>query len=364
MTRDHPTDYYSGRRALWTCLIGAATLGAAAPTLLGDTGFDRAIEAATQRVVKLYGLGAGRETGYGTGVIVSPDGLVLTVSSLLIDAHTIRVVDFRGRQFEAEVVHRDQQRQLALLRMYLAGGGEGSERLPIDQPLPFVDLGLDLDVEAELRPGDWVIAAGNAFKVADGPEPVSIAHGIFSTRTRLDARRRVNDFPYRGDVLVIDAVTSNPGGPGSALVDLDGILVGMIGRSVTSNLTHTHFNYAIPRDVLQAFLREAMDPADKDGMVPRPKTPADAEAPDLGIRMAKLGYQRKLAFVERVVRDSPAAKAGVRKDDLIMAIGSHRVSDLDDYAAQIKRLSPDEPIDLVVRRGKRILTLRIEPEGG
>ena len=82
--------------------------------------------------------------------------------------------------------------------------------------LPAADGAVDCD--ALLQPADWVLAAGNPFKVAEGAEPVSISHGVFSTRTRLDAKRRVREFPYHGDVLVIDAATSNPGSPGSALV--------------------------------------------------------------------------------------------------------------------------------------------------
>ncbi len=348
------------RADLVASAIAAALLAVPNPGRCEDTGFDRAIDAATQRVVKLYGMGAGLAAGYGTGVIVSADGLVITVSSLLIDAQTIRAVDAGGRQFEAEVLHRDRKRQLALLRLHTPTGENDAVPTPISHSLPFVDL----DSETELRPGDWVVAAGNAFKVADGPEPVSIAHGIFSARTRLDARRRVKDFPYRGDVLVIDAITSNPGGPGSALVNLDGAFVGMIGRSVTSNMTHTHFNYAMPRDVLLDFFREATDPAVRADAAAARNESAGSEAPDLGIRMAKVGYQQKLAFVERVRRGSPAAKAGVRKDDLILAIGSRNVADVDDYLAQIKRLRADEPVDLVVRRGKRILTLRVAPGGG
>ena len=97
-------------------------------------------------------------------------------------------------------------------------------------PLPFFDLA----VETALNPGDWVVAAGNSFKVADGAEPVSLAHGVFSVRTPLDARRTVKEFSYHADVLVIDGITSTPGAPGSALVNIDGSCVRMIVRFVTS----------------------------------------------------------------------------------------------------------------------------------
>ena len=352
------------------------------PVLAG--GFDRAIETAVPRVVKLYGLGAGTQAGYGTGVIVSADGLVLTVFSLLIDARHIRAVTSDGTVYEADVVHRDPLRQLALLRLKrpAPGHAEGEgAAAPAESPIgpfPYFDLTCELLSTASptaagpclptLQPGDWVLAAGNPFKVAEGREPVSVAHGVFSTRTRLDARRKVKDFPYRGDVLVIDAVTSNPGAPGSALVDLDGRFLGMIGRVVMSNLTHTHFNYAVPKDVLFEYFQEASNPLPGEPGAP-PETSARRAAPrsaaevvDIGVRIARTGYRQIPPFVERVRADSPAAQAGVRKDDLIMSVNGKNVADVTEFDERWAELRPGEPIDLVIRRGRNILNLRIAAE--
>ncbi len=329
-------------------------------------GFDRAIESALPRVVKLYGLGVGLEAGYGTGVVISQDGLVLTVFSLLIDARRVRAVAPDGKTYEAQVLYRDYPRQLALLRLK-----SPAQDTPVG-PFPFFDLacgqggsGQGQPVDS-LKPGDWVLAAGNAFKVADGAEPVSITHGVFSTRTRLDARRRVKDFPYAGEVLVIDAITSNPGAPGGALVDLDGLLVGMIGRQVTSNLTHTHFNYAIPGNVLCEFLHDARSDPAPDALRAAgfsPRGPTKRKEPDelfeTGIRLSKAGYRTVLPFVERVQRDSPAAQAGVRKDDLILAVNGKNVADVDQYESRIRACEPGEPLTLVIRRRRRILTVQL-----
>lgn len=322
-------------------------------------GFDRAIESATARAVKLYGLGAGIQEGYGTGVLVSADGLVLTVNSLLIDGRNLYAVTSDGARYEFEVVHRDEPTQLALLRLrpprtYDTQGRE----VPVEAalgPFPYFDL----DGDAAVAAGEWVITAGNAFRVATGAEPVSIAHGICSVRTRLDARRRVSDFPYTGDVLVIDAISSNPGAPGSALVNLDGELVGLIGRTVVSNLTHTHLNYAVPRDVLQHFVQEALDPQREAAV----ESTVAAAATDFGIRMMKTGYQNTLPFVERVALGSAAARAGLKRDDLVLAVNGRDVATLADYERRMALVRPGEPVELVVRRDRKILTIRIEPEG-
>lgn len=348
-------------RCLGVTILTALSAFLINPVSAIGSGFDRAIAAAMPRVVKLYGLGAGLQAGYGTGVIVSEDGLVLTVYSLLIDARRIRAVTSDGTVYEADVVHRDSQRQLALLQLKPVTTDEASALKQTVGPFPFFDPAH----EATLRPGDWVLAAGNSFKVAHGAEPLSLAHGVFSARTRLDARRRLRDFPYRGDVLVIDAITSNPGAPGSALVNLDGDLVGMIGRQVVSNLTHTHFNHAVPRDVLYEYFVEvtATDSDDISRQSERERLAAvpQAEPPfDPGIRLSRTGYQRVLPFVEHVRSGSPADQAGVRKDDLILSVNGRNVPDTAAYEARVNMLAPDEPIDLVIRRGRGILSIRVE----
>ena len=361
-------------------LLSLLLLFVLTPRTRSQDGFDHAFQTASDRVVKLYGLGAGAQVGYGSGVLISRDGLVLTVFSLLVDARTVRVVTANGARFEADVLHRDAARQLALLKLRkprppdtpvpvtTPAGGIGSDAEPVG-PFPYFDLGIPESGDAaeaatapvcatNLALGDWVVAAGNPFKVADGAEPASIAHGVYSTRTRLDARRRVRDFPYTGDVLVIDAITSNPGGDGGAVVNLDGEFVGLIGRAVVSNFTHTHFNYALPCDVLREFLGDALG-------TEAPTHSEDSIATknlDTGIKISRAGYKKVLPFVERVRKNSPADRAGVRADDLIMSVNGKAVADVDAYDERLKGIPPAAPIELVIRRDRKILTVRMEAE--
>ncbi len=333
---------------------------------LGQGGFERAISSALPRSVKLYGLKVGQQVGYGTGTIVSADGHVITVYTLLLESNKLRVVTADGTRYHGKLVTFDREKQLALIRMTTVMEGDSAVGA-----LPFFDIGCaegappyGASCEPELLPGDWVVAAGNPFKIAEGAEPASVAHGVYSARTRLDARRKVKEFSYHGDVLVIDAVTSNPGAPGSPLVNLDGELVGVIGRLVVSNLTHTKFNYAIPRDVLRSFLLKALKLGDAGAIVEgeaRSKLGSDFSAVDAGIRIARTGYMRLPPFVERVRRGSPAAKAGVRRDDLILSVNGHSVPDLVSYDKRMGRIGSDEPVDLVIQRKKRVITVRILP---
>jgi len=343
-----------------TLLQALLFLASTAPTLHAG-GYERSLDVLLPRVVKLYGLGAGAQAGYGTGVMVSPDGLVLTVFSLLIDARRIRAVASDGTLYDAEVVKRDTQRQLALLRLRPPSTGANEQGAALTS-LPHFDMQCKEAAAAtmKVRPGDWVVVAGNPFKVAEGAEPMSVAHGVISARTRLDARRSVKEFPYHGDVLVVDAITSNPGAPGSAVVDLDGRLVGMIGREVVSNLTHTHFNYAMPRDVLCEFLLEASGDTTKTSEAERTETAPPTFDP--GIRLTRTGYRKLPPMVERVRRGSSAERAGVRPDDLILTVNGKAIGDAEEYDDRLRALTPGEPVDVVIRRGRSIVSVRIEAE--
>lgn len=318
-------------------------------------GFDDAIDSAIQRSVKLYGLGAGRHKGYGTGILVSAEGHVLTVSSLLIDSKKIRAVTADGTKFEARVEHRDSNLELALLKLVARSAPSGEDAATI-APFPFFGL----TDKRSIEPGDWVVSAGNSFKIAEGAEPVSINHGVFAIRTKLDARRGSREFPYHGDVLVIDAITSNPGAPGSAVVNLDGQLIGMIGRSVTSNLTHTHLNYAMPLDVIHEFVELAKSDRQAESLPASQPSPTPAVDWDPGIRVVRTGYQKLLPFVDRVIGGSPADLAGIRKDDLILSIGGKSVPDVDTFDKRVKAAASKGSMDVVIRRGRAIKDLHLE----
>ncbi|HUU85483.1 MAG TPA: trypsin-like peptidase domain-containing protein, partial [Phycisphaerae bacterium] len=328
-------------RSLWSSLRTSPTPAE------GD--FDHAIDTVTARTVKLYGLGAGLQEGYGSGILVSPGGQVLTVLSILVDARNLRAVTADGTVYPASVVHRDPDRQLVLLQLEQPDTlGQEALALPC-----FRD-----GSSHHLRPGDWVVAAGNAFKVADGAEPVSVAHGVFSGRINLDARRRTQDYPFHEQVLAIDAVTSNPGAPGGPLVDLDGRWVGMVGRVVVSNLTNTQFNHAVPVELCAEFLREARDPS-RSPTAEQPRRHDRDVSVDPGIKLFEMSYRKKLVYVESVRPSSPAARAGLRPDDLIVRANGRNVPDVAAFQRVLEQLKPGDGIELVVVRDDQLHNLNV-----
>lgn len=326
------TLYHSFGCALFAIGMGGALY--ASP--LGDL-FDRAAPA----VVKLYGPGAGRQHGYGTGVLISPDGRILTALSLLVSTGKVQVVLSDGRRFEGRLERSDENRQLALLKIDAAG-------------LPY----LAPHRSDHLRIGDPVFALGNWFKIAEGHETVSMNQGILSLFGPVETRRLSQQSDYSGSVMVFDAITANPGAAGGPLLDIEGNFVGLVGKIVEAENTYTRINYALPAEELTTFLggEPASRPAASDPDVAASKK---AGKPYVGVKLAKLGYRHVSAFVDRVRPGSPAEKAGIKPDDLILAIDGRRVSSAESYEESVRELIPGQTVPFTIKRGAQLLTLNV-----
>ncbi|MBL8878748.1 MAG: trypsin-like peptidase domain-containing protein [Phycisphaerales bacterium] len=320
--------------------------------------FGEAIRRGQERVVKIYGGGIGREHGYGSGTIISSHGEIITALSVMLDAPGLRVVLADGRRLPASVTARDERRQLALLKV------EATD-------LPFFELGEPPGIEI----GDWVVAAANPFKVAEGAEPVSVAVGIFAGRATIDARRRNQEFPYDGQILLTDVIVSSPGSAGGALLDAHGNLVGVIGKAAFSDLTSTWLNYAMPLDEIAAFVgaarggtlnKPAADGHSQTTSAPSPQAGDTTwkTAGDLGIRLFTLGGRAKPAYVDSVRAGSAAKSSGLRANDLILSVSGRKTASCDEFDTVLRELVGAEKLELVVKRGEEIVTLNLTTSTG
>ena len=323
---------------------------AATPALAADAPdvaepFQKAIAYAQKRCVKVYGGGAGREHGYATGLVVSPDGLILTAQGIYLSEERVRVVLPDGSRHTAEVLRRSEPLQAALLKIDAA------------TPDHFT-----LAAESPVDQGDWVLAVSNAFNVAGPEEPLSVNLGIVSLIADLEARHRTQDVPYEGEILLIDAITSNPGAPGGALVTADGRLAGMLGKLFQSTSTNTRINYAVPAPLLREFVTAPEEPVavGPTASGDTPQAPA-VKKPYLGVGLFTLSGKSAPAYVDRVAPGSPAAAAGLRKDDLLLAVGSTVVRSCKDCEEAFDALAPGQPARLLVKRGREVLTLTVTP---
>lgn len=325
-------------RRVFAALLAAALLlpFAAARAEEEENEFAAAIAYAQKRTVKLYGAGIGREPGYASGLLVSADGLILTAQGVYLSGERLRISLPDGSSHQATLQRRSQNLQLALLK--------------IEASTPDY---FNLVEQTSAKQGDWVLAISNAFKVADGDEPLSVNLGIVALRTRLEAKRGFSEIPYEGDVLLIDAITSNPGAPGGAVMTADGHLAGLIGRIIEGKQTNTRLNYVVPTDLLALFLA---------GKEPAPVTTVATGAKgEVGIRLFGLGGRKGPAFIDRVLPGSPAAKAGLRADDLIVSLAGQVVRDSLDYKKIVETLRAGQEVTISVKRNNQVVTVQVVP---
>jgi serine protease Do len=206
-----------------------------------------------------------------------------------------------------------------------------------------------------------VLALSNLFSIATGNEPASVLHGIVSTVTPLEARRGAFSANYRGDVYIVDAVTNNPGSAGGALTDQQGRILGVLGKELRGEATGTWINYALP---VAAFGPTA------DAIITgrfTPKEMTEAERPDKPLSLAALGIvlvpdvvPRTPPYIDRVLPDSPAAKAGLRADDLFVALDGQVVTSCQLAVKTTERHEADSSVRVSVLRDGAMLELTLE----
>lgn len=317
--------------------------------LRGAAAADRydVISASLPKMVKLYGAGgySGLEA-YGTGFLVSADGLIATSWNTLLDADPITAVLDDGRHLTAELVAVDTTLGLALLKV-----DPGSGTLPH----------FDLSQARPAEPGDRVFAFSNMFHIAAGDEPVSVMHGSIIAHTALEARRGTHRVSLDVPVYLIDAVINNPGAAGGAIVGLDGKFVGMIGRQVLSTDTATWLNYALPAVAVRQRIQQMINGADSSqtpGMVE--ETPEQRRSVDLGLVLVPNVTARTPAYVTDVLDKSPGQISGFQRGDLIVFTGGDPTRSINDFIRQISRAQPGDDITIIVRRDGDLKTLEIE----
>jgi serine protease Do len=315
--------------------VGRAAAESAAP--------QRTAAAAARRVVKVYGAGGLRGLeSYQSGIVISPDGRILTVMSTVLDADVVTCVFDDGRRCEARVVGIDPRRELALLQVE-------------EHDLP----AFALTPRPRARPGTRVLAASNLFGVAAGDERVSVQRGVVSAVVPLEARRGAAEAPYTGGVVLVDCTTSNPGAAGGALVDSRGELVGMLGKESRSTASGIWLNYALPVDELLLGVEAILA-----GAPPPPTAAADRprfNVRGLGLVLVPDLLERTPPFVDSVQVGSPAAAAGIRPDDLVIVVGGRAVASRAAVEEAVAAIPTGERVGLTLIRDGALVEVDLGP---
>ena len=341
-------------------LTFAIVIGVQAP-VHAQISFETLTSEVNQRLVKLYGSGGFKGVAsYGTGIIISKDGYILTTASQMLDTQDLRVHMSDGRKMRATILVIEPELDAALLKLKVEEGQV------LD--LPFYDI-LEIAKRPLAQPGDWVLAFSNQFKIADRDEPMTIQRGVIAAYSKLTGRRGIFEAPYHGDVYVIDAITNNPGAAGGVITTRKGDPIAMVGKELRNTLTDTWINYAVPfnatvevevegkkqtlsiPDFIDRGMKGTYKPTQKlDNKIVGP-------GPYHGIIFVVDIVERTPPYVEGVLPESPAAKAGLRPDDLVVFLDGEPIVSIKAFKLMLQKLRPGTTIKLEVRRGEKLQTV-------
>jgi len=269
------------------------------------------------------------ERSLGSGVIVDPAGLIVTNYHVIEGASEVKVALSDKREFDADIMLKDQRSDLAVLRLKGA-----KERFPT---LEFAD-------SDALQVGDVVLAIGDPFAVGQ-----TVTHGIVSAVARTQVG--ISDYQF---FIQTDAAI-NPGNSGGALVDLNGRLVGINSAIYSRSGGSQGIGFAIPANMVRVVVASAQGGS---AAVKRPWLGAKLQevTPEIA---ESLGLARPTgALVASLAAGSPAARAGVKTGDLIVSIDGTLVDDPNafDYRFATKPLGGSAQIGLL-RQGKNVTAL-------
>lgn len=342
------------RPAAPTLVVDTAPVAAQAP---GVASYAEALAAARPAVVSVYSTKFARarvpagldlrgalrssseapvqpERGLGSGVIVSPEGYILTNNHVIEGADSLLVKLPDDRELAARLVGADPKTDVAVIKVEGTG-------------LPFAVLG-DSD---KLRVGDIVFALGNPLDVGQ-----TATMGIVSATGRrgLDLLARGDGDPGYEDFIQTDAAI-NVGNSGGALVDARGRLVGVNTAIMTTSRGNIGIGFSIPVN-LAAFVMKSLV---ETGTVVRGYLGVTTQDLDAGLAASFDLKETRGALVTEVTKDSPAARAGLLTGDVVTALNDKPVLNRDELRLLVSQLAPGTKAALHIVRESKPVALEV-----
>jgi serine protease Do len=341
-------------------ICGLSLLLLEATAARAQHGFTKVAEQVNKKMVKLFGSGGFKGLpAYGTGFLVSPDGFIVTVNNHMLNTPDLRAHLYDGRVFQAKVMAKEPEFDIALIKIDAEVSG-----------LPYFDF-IKSAMAPPAQPGDWILAFSNQFSIAAYDEPLSIMRGNIAAITELRGRRGVSDAPYHGEVYFLDCIACNPGAAGGVITTRKGDLVGIIGRELKNTLSDTWINYAVPIQAKSKFKRgdkevvetlsNFVEKAMKNQWITITKVVKKGGAGGYhGIVLVPNVVERTPAYIEEVEPNSPAAKLGLRPDDLIVYVDGELIPSIKVFREIVAQTQPNDEVVLEIQRGKKLMTIKLK----
>ena len=274
--------------------------------------------------------------GSGSGVIIRPDGYIVTNNHVVENATKVEVTLNSNQTYEAKVIGTDPATDVALIKIEAEG-------------LPTVEFA-DSD---DLRLGEWVLAIGSPYDLRS-----TITAGIVSAKGRsMGSSSREGGVRIESFIQTDAAV--NPGNSGGALVNKAGQLVGINTAIISQTGSYSGYSFAVPSNIVKKIVGDLID----FGSVKRAM---------LGVTISDINEEiasnlklssRKGVYINGVSEGGTADKAGMKKDDVIISLGGHSVNKASELQERVNSFHPGDETTCVVIRGGEEKTLNLTFQG-
>lgn len=261
-----------------------------------------------------------KRIGTGSGVIVSPDGLIITNYHVIEDASEIEVTSNKNKTYKAEIIGADPNTDLAVLK------------IKTDETLPFIPFG---DSENAMI-GEWVLAVGNPFNLNS-----TVTAGIISAKSRdLDEMDSKNQSFIQTDAAV------NMGNSGGALVNTDGELIGI--NTAISSITggFVGYSFAVPSNIVRKVFEDLIEYGNvQKGLLGVSGSALNTELAEKYDVSETQGF-----LIGEVIEGMGAAEAGLKSGDIIKKVDDVKINSFSDLTGYLSTKRPGENVEVFFRR--------------
>ena len=265
------------------------------------------------------------QIGTGSGVIISPDGYIVTNNHVIAKSSQLEVTLNNNKTYEAEIIGSDRDSDIALIK------------IDAEEPMPYLAFG-DSD---NAKIGEWVLAVGNPFNLTS-----TVTAGIVSAKARSLGRNQ--------SFIQTDAAV-NPGNSGGALVNTNGDLIG-INTAITSQTgSYVGYAFAVPSNIARKVVEDIMEYGNvQKGLL-------GIRGGDINPRVAsELGLdETEGVYISEITQESGAADAGLQKGDIIKQVDNIRVNKFSELSGYLSSKRPGDVINVLLDRDGKSLTKKV-----
>ncbi|GAA4269587.1 S1C family serine protease [Hyunsoonleella aestuarii] len=270
------------------------------------------------------------QVGTGSGVIISPDGYIITNNHVIDKSQELSVTLNDNKTFTAKIIGADPKTDIALLK------------IEADKDLPFATFG-DSD---QAKIGEWVLAVGNPFNLTS-----TVTAGIISAKSRnLDPTGKNTHSFIQTDAAV------NPGNSGGALINTNGELIGINTAISSQTGSYIGYSFAVPSNIARKVVEDIMEYGNvQNGILGITGGTLNSNtAEQIGVEDTQ-GF-----YVDSVVEDSGAKKAGLRKGDIIKEIDNVKITKFSDLSGHLNTKRPNDIVNVTLSRDGVLKTVPVK----